>query len=82
MRTIEIPDIPSDWIDYGDVIISEGTVPHCAVLHRSGSEYHPLVVHTACVQDGEWVYQGGQYFKIDDLWAAQEALHNHHCWRP
>jgi hypothetical protein len=79
MPTNTIPEIPVDWVDYGDFIISPGCHPLCAVLHRaSPSSYHGLVVHTAYVnENGGWSYEGGTYFHVDELEKARQFLFHH-----
>jgi hypothetical protein len=69
--------IPSDWVDNGDIKVSPGYRPLCAVLHKV-SGYHGLAVHTAYVTDeGNWAYEGGQYFHLNELDRARAALFAH-----
>jgi len=75
MDTI-IPAIPSDWIDYGTIKVSPGYRPICAVLHKVDG-YHGLAIHRAYVYDGNWVYEHGTYFHVNDLENARKALFAH-----
>lgn len=79
--TYTVPEIPLDWVDYGDFIMREGMRPHCAVLHKVGG-YHGLAVHTAYVtDDGQWAYEGGTYFHLNEVEKARKFLFAHRNYR-
>jgi len=74
--TLTVPTRPSTWIDYGDIIVADGLLPHCAVMHQVDG-YMPIAVHTAIITDKGWEYHSGQYFKADQLDEARKALFAH-----
>lgn len=52
MRTITLPDTPTDWIECSPVIVESGMLPSCTVI-RKWNDVTPYVCHTAFVQDGK-----------------------------
>ena len=64
--------IPADWLASGPLIIMDGFLPYRYVIHSGNSTYHPYVTHRAVIQDGEWEYMYGNYFKT--LEEAQKDL--------
>jgi hypothetical protein len=58
--TINIPTIPSDWIEHSPIVLRDGHYPSCVCV-RQWNDVTPYVTHTAYVQDGEWCYHRGFY---------------------
>lgn len=69
MRTINLPDTPTDWIECSPVIVESGMLPSCTVI-RKWNDVTPFAVHTAFVQDGKWAYTRGDYCRTIE--GAQE----------
>lgn len=71
MNTINLPPIPSDWIEHSPVVLREGCLPACVSL-RKWNEVTPFVVHTAYVNNGVWNYERGDYCRTMEQ--ALEAM--------
>ena len=62
MTTIEIADIPTEWMTKGPIIIHEGCLPVCACMRRGHDGMGTIVVHTAIFKpDGTIAYELGAY---------------------